>query len=92
MSDKEKRELLHRILDLVIDINGLEERKVNVSGDKPTAFLYFSGHTADLDVQVHEKGWNPFENISKRYFAYFDGDGKGLEKVVSDLEAYKEAM
>lgn len=56
---QKKREQLHRILDLVLDINGLEERKPESTEKKPTTFLSFYGHTNTIDVSVYKKGWKP---------------------------------
>lgn len=58
-----KREALHRLLDVVLDINGLEKRKRDISGDQPTAFLYLSGHVASVNVDVHYHGWSADEGL-----------------------------
>lgn len=52
-----KRKDLHKILDLVLDINGLEGRWREVSGNLPTVFFYFHGHVGSVDVSVHTSGW-----------------------------------
>lgn len=41
----DKMEKLHEILDLVIEINGMEPRKRDITGEKPTVFLEYAGHT-----------------------------------------------
>lgn len=57
--EKRKREQVHRLLDLALDINGLEPRKQDITGSLPTAFFYFSGHTGWAEIQVHSDGWSP---------------------------------
>lgn len=52
-----RRKALHRLLDLVLDINGLSARKRSVSGNLPTAFFAFHGHTASADIRVFFQGW-----------------------------------
>jgi hypothetical protein len=52
------REQIHELLDLVLDINGLESRTRETTGSKPTAFFEFSGHTAEVSVDVHTSGWD----------------------------------
>ena len=52
-----KRESMHRLLDVVLDINGTERRQRDATGDLPTVFLYFSGHTASVDIDIHRHGW-----------------------------------
>lgn len=39
--EKRKREQIHRLLDLALDINGLEPRKQDITGSLPTAFFLF---------------------------------------------------
>ena len=56
--EKRKREQIHRLLDLALDINGLEPRKQAITGSLPTAFFYFSGHTGWAEIQVHSDGWD----------------------------------
>lgn len=51
------REQLHEMLDLVLDINGAEARTREETGNKPTAFMTFNGHTYTLDIQIHKNGW-----------------------------------
>lgn len=53
-----RREKLHRILDQVLDINGMESRQKSKTGDKPTAFFWFNGNTGITDVMVHYTGWD----------------------------------
>lgn len=55
--ERRRRDDLHRILDLVLDINGLEPREQEISGSLPTAFLSFSGHVGTMRVDLHNKGW-----------------------------------
>lgn len=85
--DKRKRDKIHRILDLVFDINGMEERKRDITGDKPTAFLYFYGHTTELEVSVHSEGWDSDDYPNFRVAAYPDGRrGLSMDKLIADLE------
>ena len=53
-----KRELIHRLLDLAMDINGLEPRKQGITGDLPTAFFKFSGQVGWIDIHMYFAGWN----------------------------------
>lgn len=57
-AEKRKREQIHRLLDLALDINGLKPRKQAITGSLPTAFFYFSGHTGWAEIQVHSDGWS----------------------------------
>ena len=90
MTDIEKREKLHQILDLVIDINGFEDRKVELTGDKPTAFIYFSGHTSNFEVNVHTHGYENFKMPDVRMDSFIDKDNPMLDEIIRTLEEIKE--
>lgn len=84
--EKKRREAIHKVLDLVLDVNGLEERKREVTGDKPTAFFGFSGHTAGITVGVFKNGWVA-GNEEDWYLTHYLGQdyGDSLESVVRKL-------
>ena len=52
------REQAHELLDLCFDINGDEKRKRSKTGELPTTFFRFSGHVNNIEINVHEKGWD----------------------------------
>lgn len=52
-----RREGLHKLLELVLDINGVSKRDREITGDLPTAFFDFSGHTAAAHMRVYTSGW-----------------------------------
>ena len=89
-----RRKKLHRILDQVIDINGLGARQAKLTGDKPTAFYWFNGHAGDLSVTVHSMGWYPGCNDSYSADSYFDGNkyGPSFDSVIRDLDELKERL
>lgn len=57
-AEKRKRKQIHELLDLVLDINGLEPRKQGITGDLPTAFFKFSGQVGWIDIHMYSTGWN----------------------------------
>lgn len=57
--EKMRWKKVHEILEMVLEINTTYERRQNVTGNKPTAFFGFSGHTASLDISVYQNGWYP---------------------------------
>lgn len=63
----ENREKLHKILDAVLDANGLEERTREKTGLKPTVFFSFSGHVAKFEIQVFDNGWFAGEKKWKEF-------------------------
>lgn len=57
--DKEKiRKQMHRLLDIVLDGNGFEQRKTELTGRKPTLFANFNGHTNGVEIDIYETGWS----------------------------------
>lgn len=53
---KETQELATKIFSLALEINDTETcfKKTN---HKPTIFIEFAGHTAQIDVRIHKNGW-----------------------------------
>lgn len=93
--NQEKRKQLHEILDLVLDINEFEERQKINTGDKPTAFMSFEGHTCCLRVDVYKEGWQSFGNQQglERYKKYL-AEGTyalddSLECIIASLDDIK---
>lgn len=87
-AEKRKRKQIHELLDLVLDINGLEKRKQSVTGNLPTAFIHYSGHVAAISVEIHSCGWRIDGVPDKKVSAYIDKVGE-LAYAVRRLEALK---
>lgn len=56
-AEKRKRKQIHKLLDLALDINGLETREQNITDNLPTAFFDFSGHVGRVNVRIYSTGW-----------------------------------
>ena len=52
----------------------VNKRKKEVSGNMPTAFFWFSGHTATLEVDIHAEGWEPGDDASALFRFETDTD------------------
>lgn len=52
------RKQIHEMLDLVLDINGMEARTREKTGDKPTAHIHFKGHIGSVNIEVFQNGWD----------------------------------
>lgn len=62
MSEEEKarnRQLMHEILDIVLDANGFEDRSRGRTGTLPTVSTRFFGHVSALEISLYEDGWTP---------------------------------
>lgn len=55
--EKRKREQIHKLLDLALDINGLEAREQKITGNLPTVFFDFYGHVGRVNVRICSAGW-----------------------------------
>lgn len=90
----EKRELLHKILDLVLDINGDGVRDREITGDKPTAFFNYSGHCHVLDVSINIHGWKADEeaDINEYIYLYKIDATRRLERLIKELEDVQLSM
>lgn len=88
------REQIHEMLDLILDINGMEARTREQTGDKPTAFMMFNGHTYDLEIQIHKNGWvednHPEIDEVARLSDGTTWNGGTIDDVISLLKAQKK--
>ncbi|WP_317425910.1 hypothetical protein [Sellimonas intestinalis] len=55
--EKRRRDKIHELLDLTLDINSTMPREQEKTGNKPTAFLEFMGHIGAVELKVFRKGW-----------------------------------
>lgn len=65
--EKRRRADIHKVLDLVLDMNGLGLRQKKSTGNLPTAFFEFSGHTACTYISIHKDGWEPYAGADYRF-------------------------
>ncbi len=79
-----KRKALHKLFDLALDINGLEDRKKGLTGNLPTAFFYYAGHVSMAEINVYRYGWDPHQGADQNIVIY---DCKDIGKKVKQLEA-----
>ena len=79
-----------RIMKLAVLINPVSTSK-ELTGDKPTVFVSFSGHCTYFGITVHPEGWEPDYDINagvEYYEAYLEDDDakKALDKAIERLE------
>lgn len=82
--EKMRRKKVHEILEMVLEINGTHSRKRALTGNKPTAFFSFSGHTAGVDVSVYNDGWDSWNLSDHAMRSYIDMHINGAE--LADLK------
>lgn len=79
--EKRRRQQICKVLDLCLQINGLQESKKKRTGNHPTTFFMFSGHVALVEVDVHEHGWDSEWDSRKEYHAYLKQPGDFAELI-----------
>lgn len=82
--NESRRKEIHTLLDMVLDINGLSPRKRDETGDLPTVFFEFSGHTGRIYLSAHTHGWfaDSYPDLSSNARVQ---DLKGLIKIGDEL-------
>ena len=77
-----------RVMGLALQLNP-EKTEHNITGNKPTVFVTFSGHIASLEVKIYQSGWGE-ERESTTYRMYFeeewDNSENTLDRVIEALE------
>ena len=56
--EKRRRDKIHELLDLALDINSTMPRQRQKTGNQPTAFFKFSGHVGTVELRIFRKGWS----------------------------------
>lgn len=75
--DENIKSKIMKIIALAIEFNDTRTQK-RYTGNKPTVWVEFFGHTCQLDVHISHEGWNRFAEIETRMCIYLD-DNKNAE-------------
>ena len=70
--EEKLRNQLHEILDMVIQTNGLNQRRRTKTGTLPTVFLNYSGHVNRLSIDLHADDWVTSQGPTKSWDLSFD--------------------
>ena len=89
-TEKRRRQEIHKVLDLVLDINGLDKRDRDFSGNLPTAFFNFSGHVAGISVRIDRKGWYYGKRRSEVSFDTYLSKRREIRNLIDALEEEKD--
>ena len=94
--EKMHRAKVHQMLDIVLDINGLGERKQSETGNLPTAFFEFSGHIAKARADVYIGGWKSEAKCVSHGFYTDDllaaGGRQAAEKSIQSLIRLRDTL
>ena len=87
--EKIRRKKVHEILEMVLEINTTYERRQDVTGNKPTAFFWFNGHVAGLDISVYQNGWYPNCRECQNFNTVY---GYGMDELLEKLSNKKKEL
>lgn len=87
--DKARRKEIHKLLDLILDINGISKRRGDLTGNLPTAFFRFSGHTAMISIEIFKDGWESNQYSDFYEHVYLDcPDRRQVHSLVCKVNGY----
>lgn len=90
------KEQILELLELCLEINGLEERKRTLTGNLPTVGFDFSGHTSGVYIRVYEHGWEPHMDPTHNYTLYtnmeYEQDRHNYVECIKKLKQLKKAL
>lgn len=91
MIKDEIKEKVLKIMELALLLN-LTETEYEITGNKPTVFVNFSGHVCMLDIRVYFKGWEAGAAPDVQKIVYLDGHTaeNELNEVIDTLEKLYE--
>lgn len=84
--DLKKMQKVNEILQLCFEINGLEQRQREYTGEKATVFFEFSGHIAMLTVNVYENGWHEEIKADKCFYIMLDSSYQYIDEPMEELD------
>ena len=86
---REIKNMIMRIFDLAFRLNSTPTAK-DTTGDKPTVFVYFSGHTAGVDVTIYPHGWDKDSIEHETYNCYPTSEWDSPDALYNAIERLEE--
>lgn len=86
MSKNTVSEKIGKVLELAAQLNPSKTSR-DITGDKPTIFVYFFGHVSLLRVQIHSLGWGdePYDEPDYSWDIYIYEDQENVKKKLDDI-------
>ena len=89
--EKRRRDKIHELLDLALDINSTMPRWRQETGNQPTAFFWFLGHTGDLDINIYKEGW-PYGEEREEELSPHTGCEAELNQAINQMKRLKQQL
>lgn len=86
---REIKNLIMRIVDLSFRLNSVPTKK-ETTGDRPTVFVYFCGHTAGIDVRIYPRGWELCSHVYETYSCFLNSDWDSPDALYNAVERLEE--
>lgn len=90
--EKRRREKILQVLDLVLQVNGLDQRKRESTGNLPTAFFGFSGHVASVAIEVLPEGWDNDDPYPRDRYDFYTDDNRFWQKAADAATELKKML
>jgi len=88
MTDAIRQKILW-IMELALLLNPTRT-KHEITDNKPTIFVWQSGHISNIEIRIYAQGWKPDDFPEKKFdIDYSDDDS---EKVCDECIAYLESL
>ena len=84
MENKTISKQIAKIVQLCYQINSVETQR-EVTGNLPTVFLDFMGHTCQLNIRIYDDGWMSGEDPDFSVCVYLDDSSDDVSTKLSKL-------
>lgn len=91
-TEAKRRAQIHKIINLCLDINGIQETNQRCTGSRPTAFFRFSGHVGMMDIDVSPHGYCAREHKENWNFSVCEEDDTEILRCIRDIKEIKAGM
>jgi len=82
-----KKELLEKLFNLCVEIDGLENREAK---DGPVVMFGFSGHVKRVHISVYSNGWATGVKADMKFSFYLDEEMYLESMVLAAIEALEK--
>ncbi len=88
-------EKLSKIICLAYELSNNKSYD-DTTSELPVAFISISGHVGEMDVRLHDKGWDYDSNPTHRYSIYFHDEygpkysPDRLDEIIAEMERLVE--
>lgn len=90
---EQTRKQLHRLLDIVLNTNGLESRNRDETGNLPTMFFRYHGQVNQIEIEICRNGYETGADTDTLLARYLDkADAISDESIELVEEICKDAL